>query len=95
MSFPADHPLSAHSLPFWSPDVRERLDEFDVILVAGMKLMQQYIYHEPSRAVPEHIRLVQVDDDPWELGKNYPLEVGVIGHPKPALEELAALLVRR
>ena len=92
LSFPADHPLSAHSLPFWSPDVRERLDEFDVILVAGMKLMQQYIHHEPSRAVPEHVRLVQVDDDPWELGKNYPVEVGVIGHPKPALEELAALL---
>ena len=92
LSFPADHALSAHSLPFWSPDVRERLDEFDVILVAGMKLMQQYIHHEPSRAVPEHIRLVQVDDNPWELGKNYPLEVGVIGHPKPALDELAQLL---
>ena len=95
LSFPADHPLSADSLPFWSPEVRERLGEFDVILVAGMKLMQQYIYHEPSRAVPEHIRLVQVDDDAWELGKNYPVEVGVIGHPKPALAELAALLDSR
>ena len=92
LSFPADHPLSADALPFWSPEVRERLAEFDVILVAGMKLMQQYIYHEPPRAVPEHLRLVQVDDDPWELGKNYPVEVGVIGHPKPALAELAALL---
>jgi len=92
LSFPADHRLSADPLPFWSPEVRTRLDEFDVILVAGMKLMQQYIYHEPSRAVPEHIRLVHVDDDPWELGKNYPVEVGVIGHPKPSLEELAGLL---
>ena len=91
-SFPSDHPLFAPPLPFWSPEVRRRLDEFDVILVAGMKLMQQYIHHEPSRAVPEHIRLVHLDDDPWELNKNYPVEVGLIGHPKPTLAELAARL---
>jgi len=91
-SFPSTHPLAAAPLPFWSPEVRERLAEFDVLLVAGMKLLQQYIYHEPSRAVPEHVRLVQLDDDPWELNKNYPVEVGMVGHPKPALAELAALL---
>ncbi|MHC4403290.1 MAG: thiamine pyrophosphate-binding protein [Planctomycetota bacterium] len=91
-SFPSDHPLAAGLLPFWSPDVRRRLSGFDVILVAGMKVMQQYIHHEPAGAVPEHVRLVHVDDDPWELGKNYPVEVGVVGHPKPALEELASLL---
>jgi benzoylformate decarboxylase len=91
-SFPSDHPLAAGSLPFWSPEVRERLAEFDVLLVAGMKLLQQYIYHEPSRAVPEHVRLVQLDDDPWELNKNYPVEVGVVGHPQPALSELDLLL---
>ena len=91
-SFPSDHPLFAAPLPFWSPEVRERLDRFDVLLVAGMKTLQQYIYHEPARAIPEHIKLVQIDDDPWELGKNYPVEVGLIGHPKPALAELASLL---
>ena len=91
-SFPSDHPLAAGTLPFWSPDIRQQLGQFDVLLVAGMKLMQKYLYHEPSRAVPEHVRLVQIDDDPWELGKNYPVEVGLIGHPKPALAELAMAL---
>ncbi len=91
-SFPSDHALAAGLLPFWSPDVRRRLAEFDVLLVVGMKVMQQYIHHEPSRAVPEHVRLVHLDDDPWELGKNYPVEVGVVGHPKPSLEELASRL---
>ncbi len=91
-SFPSDHPLAAGMLPFWSPDVRTRLAEFDVLLIVGMKVMQQYIYHEPARAIPEHVRLVHLDDDPWELGKNYPVEVGVVGHPKPALAELDSLL---
>ncbi len=91
-SFPSDHPLAAAPLPFWSPEVRQRLAEHDVLLVAGMKLMQQYIYHEPARPIPEHVRLVQVDDDPWELGKNYPLAAAVWGHPKVALAELAAAL---
>jgi len=63
-----------------------------VLLVAGMKLCQLYIYHEPARAVPEHCRIVQIDDDAWEIGKNYPVEVGVVGHPKAALRELAVLL---
>lgn len=90
-SFPSDHPLAAWPLEFWSPDVRRRLAEFDVLLVVGMRLMQQYIYHEP-RPIPEQAKLVQIDDNPWELGKNYPLEVAVAGHPKPALAELAELL---
>jgi len=91
-SFPAAHPLAAAPLPFWSPEVRTRLEPYDVVLVAGMKLMQLYIYHEPARAVPEHVRLVQLDDDPWELGKNYPVEVGLSGHPKSTLADLAAAL---
>jgi len=91
MSFPSDHPLAAWPLEYWSPDVRKRLAEFDVLLVAGMRLMQQYIYHGP-RPIPEHVKLVQIDDNPWELGKNYPLEAAVHGHPKPALAELAELI---
>lgn len=91
-SFPSWHPLAAGTLPFWSPQVRQRLAEFDVLLAAGIKLFEQYIYHEPSRAVPEHVRIVQIADNPWELGKNYPVEVGLIGHPRPALAELASHL---
>ncbi|MBC8352992.1 MAG: thiamine pyrophosphate-binding protein [Planctomycetes bacterium] len=88
LAFPADHPLNGQGLPLWSPEVRERLKEFDVLLVVGMDLLRQYVHHEPSRAIPEHIRLVHIDEDPWQLGKNYPVEVGVIGHTKVVLDEL-------
>jgi benzoylformate decarboxylase len=88
LAFPSDHPLNGQGLPLWSPDVRKRLEEYDALLVVGMDLLRQYIYHEPARPIPEHIRLVQMDEDPWQLGKNYPLEVGVLGDTATALAEL-------
>lgn len=92
LPFPADHPLNGQGLPLWSPEVRERLARFDVLLIVGMDVLRQYIYHEPARAIPEHIRLIQLDEDPWQLGKNYPVEVGLIGDTKAGLGELAALM---
>ncbi len=92
LGFPPDHPLAAPGLPLWSPQIRDRLAEFDVLFVVGMDLLRQYVYHEPARAIPEHVRLVHLDPDPWQLGKNYPLEVGLIGDLKAGLEELTLLL---
>ncbi len=92
LGFPPDHPLYGQCLPLWSPEVRDRLAEFDVLLVAGMDLLRQYMGHEPARAVPEHVRLVHLDEDPWQLGKNYPVEVGLVGDTKSGLAELDTLL---
>jgi benzoylformate decarboxylase len=90
--FPTEHALYAESLPLWSPDVRRVLADFDVLFVAGMNLLRSYIYHEPSRPIPEAARLVQMDNDPWQIGKNYPVEVGVLGDLKAGLAELEPLL---
>lgn len=92
LGFPADHPLYAQALPLWSPEVRDRLAEFDVLLAVGMDLLRLYVYFEPARAIPEHIRIIHLDQDPWQLGKNYPLEVGLIGDPQAGLAELVTLL---
>jgi len=92
LAFPSDHPLNGQGLPLWSPEVRQRLHEYDVLLVAGMDLLRQYIYFEPSRPIPEHIRLIQIDEDPWQIGKNYAVEVGVLGDTKESLHELNATL---
>jgi benzoylformate decarboxylase len=89
LPMPADHPFYAGVLPLWSPDVRQRLTDFDVILVVGMDLLRPFIYREPTRPIPEHIRLIHLDVDPWQLGKNYPVEVGLVSDPKAGLAELA------
>jgi len=88
LAFPSDHPLNGQGLPLWSHEIRERLQEYDALLVVGMDLLRQYVYHEPARAIPEHIRIVHLDESPRELGKNYAVDVGVIGDTKTSLAEL-------
>ena len=92
LAFPPGHRLYAQVLPHWSPQVREVLGEFDVLLVAGMDVLRQYIQHEPARAIPEHVKIVHLDEDPWQLGKNYAVEVGLIGDARAGLAELGDLL---
>ncbi|HUS70232.1 MAG TPA: thiamine pyrophosphate-binding protein [Anaerolineae bacterium] len=89
LPMPADHGLYAGALPLRAPDVRQRLADFDVIFVVGMNLLRQFIYREPSRPLPEHVRLIHLDDRAWEIGKNYPVEIGLLGDPKAGLAELA------
>ncbi|HEX4000011.1 MAG TPA: thiamine pyrophosphate-binding protein [Pirellulales bacterium] len=95
LSFPSDHPLYAQGLPLWSPEIRQRLAEFDTLLVVGMDLFRPYLYHEPARAMPEHIRLVHLDEDQYQLGKNYPLAAAIWGSTKGGLAALDAELSRR
>jgi benzoylformate decarboxylase len=94
LGFPATHPLYAQGLPLWSPEVRQRLADYDVLLIVGMDLLRQYVYHEPARAIPESCRIVHIDEDPWQLGKNYPAEVSVWGDTKTSLAELEVTLSR-
>jgi len=91
-SFPCDHPLYAQSMPLWSPEIRQALADYDVLLVVGMDLLRQYVYHEPARPIPEHTRIVHLDEDAYQLGKNYPLEVGLLCDSKAGLAELDAAL---
>jgi benzoylformate decarboxylase len=91
LAFPTDHPLSALGLPLWSNEVHERLKPYDVVLVVGMDLLRQYIHH-PTPAIPPSVKLIHIDEDPRQIGKNYPVAVGLIGDTQATLEELSNLL---
>ncbi len=92
LGFPADHPLYGQSLPLWAPEIAQHLAEFDTLLVAGMDLLREYVYHGPGPAIPGHLKIVHLDEDAYQLGKNYPLEVGVLGDLQTSLTELDACL---
>src|SRR5690606_8958127 len=48
LPFPCTHPLSAPGMPLWAPEIRQRLNEFDVILAVGMDVFRLYVYYEPA-----------------------------------------------
>lgn len=89
LPMPSNHPLYRGSLPLWAEDTRQRLSGMDVILVVGMDLLSLYIERTDTSAIPEGARLVHLDQDPWEVGKNWPVEVGLLGDPRAGLVELA------
>ena len=92
--FPADHPLFAGVLPSLSQGIRRALEPADVVLVIGLNLFQPFL-HTGRSPLPEHATVVQIDSDPWEVGKNYPVRVGVLSDPKAAMAQLTPLLRQR
>lgn len=88
LGFPADHPLYGQTVPLWAPEIAARLAEFDVLLVAGMDLLREYVYHGPDPAIPKGLKIVHLDESPGQIGKNFPVEVGVLGDTKMSLAEL-------
>jgi benzoylformate decarboxylase len=92
LPFPSDHPQYAGGLPLWSPDVHRVLDPFDVLLVVGMNLLREYIVHEPTRAIPAKTKLIHLDDHVMQIGRTYPVDVGLPGDIRDGLETLQTLI---
>jgi benzoylformate decarboxylase len=93
-SFPASHPLFHGAMTRLAPAIRAVLAEHDVLFSAGGDLFSLSL-PSPVEPVPEGLRIVHLDVDPWELGKNHPAAVAILGDPKATLPELTALVRER
>ena len=86
-SFPGNHALWRGGL-FPSPaGVRRALDECDALLIVGANVFTWFL-HTEGTPFPRGLRVVQIDDDPWEIGRSYPVALGIAADPKAALAEL-------
>jgi benzoylformate decarboxylase len=87
LSFPTTHPYSfqiaerqpTFNLPVWG--------EPDLIFAIGGRLIREYRYLPESVIKPE-TRCVHIEEDPWEIGKVFPVDLGVVADPKSALRSL-------
>lgn len=93
---PANHPLYRGSVNFVSPGpLRKVLADCDLLLVVGAPVFQ-LIFPEPEQPViPPSARLIQIDNNAWELSKNVPADVGILADSKATLHEIAELLRSR
>jgi benzoylformate decarboxylase len=93
-TFPSSHPLSRGQILRTQPGVRQALDPHDVLFSVGGDL---FTWSLPSKIepLPPGMRLIHLDTDPWEIGKNYPAEAAILGDPKATLPELTAAVRER
>src|SRR6059036_1985025 len=86
-----DHPLWRGGL-FPSPaGVRRALEECDALLIVGANVFTWFL-HTEGTPFPRGLRVVQIDDDPWEIGRSHPISLGIAADPKATLAELAGTL---
>ena len=87
-TFPFTHPLYAGAMPRLMPQVRELLMRHDLVFSVGGDLFT-FSLPDDVEPMPHGVKIVHLDVDPWEIGKNYPAEVGIQGDPKATLPELS------
>jgi acetolactate synthase-1/2/3 large subunit len=88
-----NHPLLAGATGFWgSPISNELCRNADLILAIGTRLAEANSSSWDPRftfRIPP-TRLMHIDIDPAELGRNYPTVLGAVSDAKLALEQLVA-----
>ncbi len=96
--FPEDHALSIGMTGIWGTRVaNEMARNADVILAVGTAFGEA----DCSSWNPKHTfaippsTLIQIDIDPQEIGKIYPVDVGIVGDAKETLRALAGALRAR
>jgi acetolactate synthase-1/2/3 large subunit len=92
-AFPEEHPLALGVAGIWGTRAaNETAREADVILAIGTRFGEA----DCSSWRPEHTfaippsRLIQIDIEPQEIGKIYPVEIGIVGDAKESLRCLLA-----
>jgi acetolactate synthase-1/2/3 large subunit len=87
-----DHPLLLGMTGFWgTPIANEKCRTADLILAVGTRLAEANSsswYPDVTFSIPP-TRLIHIDIDASEIGRNYPTELGVVADAKLALAALA------
>ncbi|MGG1218162.1 thiamine pyrophosphate-binding protein [Priestia endophytica] len=90
-ALPDDHALTLGMTGFWGTEfINNKCKEADYILALGTRFAEadssswesEYTFNFPPT------KLIQIDIDPTEIGRNYPVEMGVVADLKQALTVL-------
>jgi benzoylformate decarboxylase len=91
VNFPLDHPQYLGDLDPTMPATAEFLKTVDLLVGVGCSIFAEGFYNA-ARPSLEGTKIIHIDDNPWEIGKNFPTECGLLGDIKTTLAELNAAL---
>ncbi|HEX5120959.1 MAG TPA: thiamine pyrophosphate-binding protein [Pseudonocardiaceae bacterium] len=91
----AMHPLYRGSTGhMFGADSERAVRDADVVLIVGTYVFPE-VFPYLSSPFAEGTRIVHVDLDEYEIGKNFPVDVALVADPAPTLGALAGSLARR
>jgi benzoylformate decarboxylase len=85
--FPTGHPLCDWPLFPSAEQTRPLLEDVDVLLVVGVSTLAPLVY-TGTRMIAAGVRIIQIDVNDHEIGKNYPAEIAIHADPRSAIQEL-------
>ena len=92
---PSDHPnFLGHLGRLGASEGIEAVREADVILAVGTRLSQSTTFYD-NRFIPADAKIIQIEIDPEEIGRNYPVAVGIEGDAAAVSEGLLEELRQR
>lgn len=92
--FPPAHPLWQGMLNPAATAIHDALAAYDRVLLVGEQAFVVYPY-TPGPAVPPDVELLHISPDPAQLGRAWPVRLGVAGDPKASVQALLPLVRAR
>lgn len=89
---PNDHPnYLGHLGRLGAPEAIDAIRNADVIVAAGTRLGQSTTFFD-NRYIPADARIVHIEIDPKEIGRIYPIAVGVEGDVGAVVDEINGIV---
>ena len=85
------HPLMIGQTGFWGMEFTHSLtNNADIILGLGTRFAEadSSSWYQGVTFNPDHTTFLQIDIDPNEIGRNYPVEIGAVGDLKIGLQQI-------
>ncbi len=89
--FPTEHPAYMGMLSRQQPQVRARLEPYDLLVCLGADLLRMSVM-SPVEPLPEGLPVIHVSERTHELGKNYRTDLALQGNVAVVLKALLPLL---
>ncbi len=88
---PDNHPLMLGQTGFWGSELTHSYtSQADLILAVGTRFAEadSSSWYDGITFDTNKTAFIQIDIEPQELGRNYPVEIGAVADPKLALEQI-------
>ncbi len=92
--FPSEHPAYMGVLTRSQPVVRKKLEAHDMMVCIGADALKMSVY-STVEPMPEGLRVIQIGQRDWEMGKNYAAELAVRADVRETLAALVPLLAAK